>query len=405
MAVLDNPVPPSEDDSYLAQQPQQQQEQLAHPPQPLHQHSISNASTATVDIEAWTVNALESLSIDPIARGTGSALSIPLDGGHPSESPQEQQPVLQMKLRGVGFDGVGTTVTPPRRPPSRRDSIKRREAMRMGKEGSRQRRRWENDHLLHVPGAQPPEPADFQVRPTYPVLPTVPYQLASFWDRGLRDHVEERKAAFAAHRKAHIPGVGVNSAVPELGHIPQNLRATVKRTPAAKSWLRVLEEPLRQFVVERGLAREPDASAIVDSSDEETDPDDEEIVFVGRNGRMRDGKPPSEEAAPWKKASRQTTDLKKPAEKGMVLDTAEDDAGGAFKRWLTHSISDYYGLDSKSVMVGGGNPGNPGKRVIFVCAKPKLLQKQQTPNIHKQNHKPPSRTQQPVLPPPLWEMF
>ncbi|KAK4226583.1 R3H-associated N-terminal domain-containing protein [Podospora fimiseda] len=392
MAVLNNPAPPSEDGSHHEQQ---QQQPPTHPPHPLHQHTISNASTATVDIEAWTVSALESLSINPVARGTGNALSIPLDGSHPSESTQP----VQMKLRGVGFDGVGTTVTPPRRPPSRRDSIKRREAMRMGKEGSRQRRRWENDHLLHVPGAQPPEPSDYVVRPTYPVLPTVPYQLASYWDRGLRDHVEERIAAFAAHRKAHIPGVGVNSAVPELGHIPQKLRATVKRTPAAKSWLRVLEEPLRQFVVERGLAREPETSAISDSSDEETDPEDEEIVFVGRNGRMRDGKPPSEEAAaaaPWKRASRQTNDSKKPAEKGMVLDTAEDDSGGAFKRWLTHTISNYYGLDSKSVMVGG----NPGKRVIFVCAKPKLLQKQSTTG-HK--HKP--SVQQPILPPPLWEMF
>ncbi|KAK4161054.1 R3H-associated N-terminal domain-containing protein [Cladorrhinum sp. PSN259] len=389
MAILNTSVPPSEDGSFIEQQPQQQP---AHPSQPLHQHTISNASTATVDIEAWTVSALESLSIAPVARGTGNALSIPLDGSHPSDKtpPEQQQPT--MKLRGVGFDGVGTTVTPPRRPPSRRDSIKKREAMRMGKEGSRQRRRWENDHLLHIPGAQPPEPVDWIVRPTYPVLPTVPYQLASFWDRGLRDHVEERKAAFAAHRKAHIPGVGGNSAVPELGHVPQNLRATVKRTPAAKSWLRVLEEPLRQFVVERGLAREPDTSAITDSSDEETDPDDEEIVFVGRNGRMRDGKPLSE--TPYKKASRQTPDSKNPAEKGMVLDTAEDDSGGAFKRWLTHSISDYYGLDSKSVTVG-----NPGKRVIFVCAKPKMLRKQMTSTTtHK--HKP-----QPILPPPLWEMF
>lgn len=122
--------------------------------------------------------------------------------------------------------------------------------------------------------------------------------------------------------------MGGNPAVPELGHVSQNLRATVKRTPAAKSWLRVLEEPLRQFVVERGLARAEPESAVADSSDEETDPEDEEIVFVGRNGRMRDGKPPSD--ATWKKASRQA-DHDQPAEKGMVLDTTEDESGGAFK--------------------------------------------------------------------------
>jgi hypothetical protein len=58
------------------------------------------------------------------------------------------------------------------------------------------------------------------------------------------------------------------------------------------------------------------------------------------------------------------------------------------RRWLTHSISDYYGLDSKSVMVG-----NPSRRVVYVGAK----QKQPAAR-----HKPPSR---PVLPPPLWETF
>ena len=58
------------------------------------------------------------------------------------------------------------------------------------------------------------------------------------------------------------------------------------------------------------------------------------------------------------------------------------------RRWLTHSISDYYGLDSKSVMIG-----NPARRCVYVGVK----QKQPGPR-----HKPPSR---PVLPPPLWEMF
>jgi hypothetical protein len=66
------------------------------------------------------------------------------------------------------------------------------------------------------------------------------------------------------------------------------------------------------------------------------------------------------------------------------------------RRWLTHSISDYYGLDSKSVTVG-----NPARRVVYVRVKqaqkqkPKQKQKQMEQNL-------PSRL---VLPPPLWEMF
>lgn len=64
---------------------------------------------------------------------------------------------------------------------------------------------------------------------------------------------------------------------------------------------------------------------------------------------------------------------------------------GCHRRWLTHSISDYYGLDSKSVMVG-----NPARRVVYVGAK----QKQKQPSTR---HKPTSRPA--VLPSPLWEMF
>ena len=119
----------------------------SHPPQPpshaLHQHSLSNASTVTVDIEAWTVAALESLSIAPVARGTGTALAIPLDDGDHANATAE------MKLRGaVTFgddDGAfGASITPPRRPPSRRDSMRKRDMLLKGREGSRQRRRWEN---------------------------------------------------------------------------------------------------------------------------------------------------------------------------------------------------------------------------------------------------------------------
>jgi hypothetical protein len=133
--------------------------QPTHPPQPLHQHTVSNASTATVDIEAWTVAALESLSIAPIARGTGNTLSIPLDGSHRNQGkPAENDDhagddvTSRMRLRGVAFGettdgddaGYGAGITPPRRLPSRRDSMRRREALLKGKEGSRQRRRWEN---------------------------------------------------------------------------------------------------------------------------------------------------------------------------------------------------------------------------------------------------------------------
>jgi hypothetical protein len=53
------------------------------------------------------------------------------------------------------------------------------------------------------------------------------------------------------------------------------------------------------------------------------------------------------------------------------------------RRWLTHSISDYYGLDSKSVLIG-----TPAKKVVYIGIK-------QVPSS------PPRRE----LPRPLWELF
>ncbi|KAK1749840.1 R3H-associated N-terminal domain-containing protein [Echria macrotheca] len=351
-----------------------------HPPHPLHQHALSNASTATVDVEAWTADALASLTISPSARGTGgSALSIPLDAvEHPASSSSRPRP---LKLRNVGFEtNGGAGITPPRRPPSRRDSTKRREELLKGKEGSRQRRRWENDHLLHVPNVQPPLPTDWQVHPTYPVLPTVPYALAQYWDKGLRERVEERKAAFANHHHHHKRGGGGEAA----NVIPRDLRNTAKRTPAVKSWLRVLEEPVRQFLIERGCSVEEEQhqkEEELSSSSEE----DDEVVFVGRNGSMMD-------ARAWKRAQRRDKETKKTVEAGMVLDTTTDGGdgeGGAFRRFLTHSISEYYGLSSKSVTVG-----NPARRVVYIGLK-------QTAAASHRHAPPPLR----ILPPPLWEMF
>lgn len=154
MAIIPSPVGHDEDgDHHPPHQPEP-----THPPHALHQHSLSNASTVTVDIEAWTVAALESLSIAPIARGTGNALSIPLDGDHKAHESRDDAAAAaaaaaaEMKLRGVAFhdtagDAFGAAITPPRRPPSRRDSMRKRDMLLKGKEGSRQRRRWENGRV------------------------------------------------------------------------------------------------------------------------------------------------------------------------------------------------------------------------------------------------------------------
>lgn len=105
-----------------------------------HQPPNSNPITASsapdgLDIEAWTISALESLSVSSIARGIGAPLSIPLDE---HESTKKTSVIIQDPR------SKSTVITPPPRPLSRRDSQRRREALLKGKEGSRQRRRWEN---------------------------------------------------------------------------------------------------------------------------------------------------------------------------------------------------------------------------------------------------------------------
>jgi len=200
------------------------------------------------------------------------------------------------------------------------------------------------DHLLHVPNVQPPLPIDWQVRPTHPVHDTVPYQLAKLWDQRpdgaglLRERAEERRAAFAAasHRKMHIhahSGAVVADRADLVGTVPAGLRAKCKRTPAVKGWLRGLEEPVRDFMVARGLFRETTQShdgEDADGSSDGMDSEDEEIVFVGRNGRTRDGgglRKAAEERN-WRLA--QVRD--RPGETGMVLDTtAGDEESSAFR--------------------------------------------------------------------------
>lgn len=87
--------------------------------------SIQQEATP-IDVEAWTVSALSSLSISPSARGTGVTLSIPID-----DSPEDASAAIKAALK-------------PRRDALQRDSMKRRDALIRGKEGSRRRQRWEN---------------------------------------------------------------------------------------------------------------------------------------------------------------------------------------------------------------------------------------------------------------------
>ncbi|KAI1428253.1 R3H-associated N-terminal domain-containing protein [Xylaria sp. FL1777] len=359
-------------------------------------------NTHGVDIAAWTISALESLSVSSVTRGTGAPLSIPLDDT--KADAKKEKPAVHI------YDprARSSAITPPPRPLSRRDSMKRREALLKGNEGSRQRRRWENDRLLHVPNAIPPEPQDYMPRPTHPVH-HVPYQIAAAWELRVRAEVETRNAALARRKQAHTRTLGDEGVA---GRVPRELCQRAKKTPAVRTWVRSLEEPVRKYLVERDVAREGDADLKTDDSDSDSssglDSEDEEIVFVGRNGSMRDGKGKTKEGdgrsktghetaaaaaaaaariagSQWKKARREEKGSGAMQDEGMLFDAFGDEDGGAFRRWITHSISDYYGLQSRSVLVG-----EPKRKVVYVGIKQMKTGRALPVRAH--------------LPRPLWEL-
>jgi len=206
---------------------------------------------------------------------------------------------------------------------------------------------------------QPPLPSDWEVRPTYPVH-SVPYFLAPLWDAGV--------AARVAERKAQAKKAAQTAASPEqkaASKITKEVREKLKRARGAKGLLQDLEQEVRKFVEKW---EERDRKLVRDGM---VDPDseDEEIVFVGRNGQMSDMPVPEI-----------------PSEEGelrhyhLVFDSLENDQGAGFgyvfsidmsnvvmlivtcRRWLVHSIGAYYGLQTWSVTTG-----DPARREAYIA--------------------------------------
>lgn len=160
------------------------------------------------------------------------------------------------------------------------------------------------DRLLHVPNAQPPLPSDWEIRPTYQVR-TVPYYLAPLWDAGVRHRAEEIAAAKKLEVKKRA---GIHE---EKGKIPQELRQKLKKSKGAKTLLQELEEEVRKFVREY-----EGKSKMLNETDAEVDSEDEEIIFVGKNGTMSD-------------EQRKTVEEELEREK-LVFDSLANDHGASF---------------------------------------------------------------------------
>lgn len=265
------------------------------------------------------------------------------------------------------------------------------------------------DRLMGVPNVQPPEPADWEVHPTHPIH-RVPYQLAQFWDHGVRQRIQDKTAKLQAARKKQQLKSGSATGL-GVGEVPRDLRESTKRSPVIRTWVKALEEPVRQYMVDERRKRQAEADEDADSAAEEMDSDDEEIVFVGRNGRMRDlQEKRAATAARCRTAHREVS--QETVDSGLLFDSFGDDESAAYKcdppsplfpsvisykrhwttnptifsrRWLTHAISDYYGLTSRSVTLANA------QRVVYIGLK-------QMPRMQK-GFGPMGQ-----LPRPLWEI-
>ena len=242
------------------------------------------------------------------------------------------------------------------------------------------------DRLLGNPYAQPPLPSDWEVRPTYPIR-SVPYFLAPLWDEMSSRNLSKNKASprnrMLQERSRHDE---------EVAKVSKQVKEKLKRARSAKGLLQDLEEEVRQFVKNwEERKKHMGKEGLI-----EPDSEDEEIVFVGRNGQMSDLRSP------------RLTDADLERNK-LVFDSAADDHAASFgydefsspfmvfklcpmlttfSRWLVHSIGVYYGLKTWSITVG-----DPARREAYVSIpRWKSTSEQNTSDVSQ-------------LPRPLWGMI
>ncbi|OAP60290.1 hypothetical protein AYL99_05292 [Fonsecaea erecta] len=231
--------------------------------------------------------------------------------------------------------GITKSGAYPDRKLVRRDSLERREAFL-------------KDRLLSNPWAVPPLPSDWEIRPTYPRR-TVPYYLAPLWDaaefqRAVESKLKGRRDSTRSHAR-RVQNTGMSPMEEAATSIPKEVRAKLKRAKAAKGLLQDLEETVRAFVRkwnEREIRLRRDGLHDIPLS---SDSEDEEIVFIGRNGAMHDS--PSKEQkgkgeVGWDDEGTISTEK-------MVFEGLDNDKGAAFARWLVHCVGSYYGLRTWSV--------------------------------------------------------
>ena len=197
------------------------------------------------------------------------------------------------------------------------------------------------------PWAEPPLPSDWEGRPTYPRR-TVPYYLAPLWgaaefQRAVESKLKGRKNSTRSRGKGNAQNTGMSPMEEAATSIPKEVRATLKRARSAKGLLQDLEENVRTFVQKwnerEARLKEEGLHDVPLTRDSE---EDEEIVFIGRNGAMHDS--PGRKQRQMEGGWDDTISTEK-----LVFESLDNDKGAAFARWLVHCVGSYYGLRTWSV--------------------------------------------------------
>ena len=266
-----------------------------------------------VDIDTWAAQAIANHMslVDPhntAASAVPQTLFIPL-----------YEPTPVPKIKKVGLH-TAQSLLEKEKAKILKEKSKRTEAKQRGNEGSRRRKRYENDLLIGVPGVQPPKPEDWEV-----------HRVGPKWKAqySIIDGIELSSGnALGDSRKK---GKNVQCK-PE---VPADLKKRCHKQKAARDMLRGLEEEVRGFVAEWAAG---EAKAHVKEETTSSDSSDEEIVFVGRDLSAR--------------TKRENKEERENAEKSVVAERETSrliNAAAPFSRYLVHVLATYYGLRSWSV--------------------------------------------------------
>lgn len=185
----------------------------------------------------------------------------------------------------------------------------------------------------------------------------MPYYLAPLWDINIAaEALEERQKQKSVQKRPTAEELCARE-------VPRELRGKLKKAKAAKGLLQDLEEQVRAFVKsweEKLTKTEKDVPDI--------DSEDEEIVFVGRNGQMND-MPLSP------KSKRRKSD--NPPKDQLLFESLASDQGASFGYVLKHASSSLFvdlsagaGLSITSPLITVFGPGRllwgslPGEKLM-----------------------------------------